>query len=263
MNATFKSAWWSFDLGAYRPCDGTYRCYPAESLPPVDAQRFTGDFAWLRPARGRARPGKAPALVAAAKQRGVPLPAAFLRFMTDGALQDAVPSCTACEWDLSAAPVPCRVVPGAFTVRFLRDQQDCLFWYLHILANGETQILCSPIPFDDPALAVTAETVLAHTWKVAAEFEAFVHRFWLENQIWAQLNTRDPRWTPEQRAYLDHYTASAAAGQKAARKVALRGAKKATAPRPIKRTAAARIAAERERAAKRQQTRPIGGAAPR
>jgi len=49
---------------------------------------------------------------------------------------------------------------------------------------------------------------------------------------------------------------------KAAQKVAMRGAKKSTAPRPIKRTAAARIAAERQRAAKSEQTPPSEGAVP-
>lgn len=255
----FKSAWWSFDLGTYRPCDGTYQRYAAETLPPVDERRFTGDFAWLRPARGRTRARTAAALVAAATAQGVTLPAAFVRFMSDPALQQAVPSCTACEWDPSSAPVPCRLVPGAFTFRFLRDQQDCLLWYLHLLPDGDTHVLCSPIPFDDPALEVSPATVRAHTWKVASNFEAFVHRFWLENEIWEQLDATAPQWTPEQRAYLDHYTAAARKARKLARKVAMRGAKKATALRPIKRTAAARIAAQLEREARRQ----AGGSPPR
>jgi len=263
VQSPFKSAWWSFDLGAFRPCDGTYQCYATETLPPLGEQRFTGEFTWLRPARGRARPGKPAAFVAAATKRGVALPAAFIRFMTDPALQDAVPSCTGCEWDPSSAPVPCRVVPGAFTFRFLRDQHNCLFWYLHLLPDGDVQVLCSPIPFDDPALAISPATVLADTWWVAPDFEAFVHRFWLENQIWDQLNTRAPNLTPDQRAYLDHYSAPAAAVRKSAPKIAMRGAKKATAPRPIKRAAAARLAAQREREAKRQQPSPVGGAAPR
>lgn len=262
MQSPFNPAWWSFDLGDHRPCDGTYQRYAAHTLPPVDARRFTGDFAWLRPARGRTRASRAPAFIAAAEQRGLPLPAALLRFMTDRALQDAVPSCTACEWDPSSAPVPCRVVPGAFTLRVLRDQQDCLFWYLHLVPDGDAHVLCSPIPFDDPTLDVSPATVVAHTWWVAPDLETFVYRFWLENTIWDQLHSRSPELTPEQRAYLEHYAGARRAGE-GSRKLALRGAKKATAPRPIKRTAAARLAAEAERKARREQASQVGGAAPR
>jgi hypothetical protein len=263
VQSPFKSAWWSFDLGKYRPCSGTYQRYAAESVPPVDARRFTGDFAWLRPARGRAGAARTPAFIAAASQRGVALPAALVRFMSEPALRAAVPSCTACEWDPSSAPVPCRVVPGAFTFRVLRDQQDCLFWYLHLLPDGDAQVLCSPIPFDDPALDVSPETVIAHTWWVAPDLETFVYRFWIENQIWDQLSSSDPDLTPEQRDYLDHYSPGAKRARKHLGKVAIRRAKKATAPRPIKRTAAARLAAERQRQAKTRRSDPIGGAMPR
>lgn len=251
MQSPFRSAWWSFDLGKHRPCDGTYQLYTAEQIPPIDARRFTGDFAWLRPARGRTRASRAPALVAAANQLGVALPAALVRFITDRALQDAVPSCTACEWDPSSAPVPCRVVPGAFTVRVLRDQQDCLFWYIHLLPDGDAHVLCSPIPFDDPALAVSPATVEANTWWVAPDLETFVYRFWIENTIWGQLNSRAPELTPEQREYLEFYSADAGRRGDHPPKLALRGAKKATAPRPIKRTAAARLAAQAAREGKR------------
>lgn len=44
MHSPFASAWWSFDLGEYRPCDGTYRIYPYDSVPPLDEALFTGDF---------------------------------------------------------------------------------------------------------------------------------------------------------------------------------------------------------------------------
>ena len=34
MAATFPWGWWSFDLGKYRACDGTYALYKYDSLPP-------------------------------------------------------------------------------------------------------------------------------------------------------------------------------------------------------------------------------------
>lgn len=221
MKSPFDPAWWSFDLGKYRPCEGTYERYPFDSLPPLDEGLFQGTFQYLRPGRSRRAP-KAPAVVAAAAKQGVPLPAAFVRFISDPALQAAVPSCTACEWDPSPAPVACRVVPGAWTVRFLRDQQDCLFWYLHLLPDGDAHVLCSPIPFDDPKLQVSQEVVLANTWYCAPHFEHFVYRFWIENEIWDIASSASDEWTPEQRAYVAHYKKPAA--KKTAKKTAAKKA---------------------------------------
>src|SRR5687767_12630394 len=131
MQSPFEQGWWSFDLGEYRPCNSTYAPYPYDSLPPLDEALFTGEFGWLAPSGRAGRPARnMTALAEAAAKLGVQLPAALVRFMSDPGLRYAVPSCTACEWDASPEPIPCRVVPGAFTVRFLRDQQDCLFWYL-------------------------------------------------------------------------------------------------------------------------------------
>lgn len=227
MKSPFPLGWWSFDLGSYRPCSGTYELYAHDSVPPLDEALFRGDFAWLDAGPAKRRKRKPPAIVAACEEQGIALPAAFVRFITDAALQAAVPSCTACEWDPSDAPVPCRVVPGAYTIRFLRDQQDCLFWYLHLLPDGDAHVLCSPIPFDDPDLEVDRDVVIANTWCAAPHFEQFVYRFWIENVLWDALESTDPEWTPAQRAYLGHYEArlaaaavKAAAVKSAARKAA-------------------------------------------
>ena len=126
-----------------------------------------------------------------------------------------------CEWDLSSELVPCRVVPGASTVRFLRDQQDCLFWYLHVLPDGEgAQVLCSPIPFDEPDLEVSREEVLDTTWVVAPHFENFVYRFWIENGLWEQLESGEDDLSPAQRAYVEHYARAKAAKKKVSKKKA-------------------------------------------
>jgi len=226
----FPTGWWSFDLGEARPCDGTYQLYAYDTLPGLDEDLFRGDLEWLIREAGAAglaetaefEEGGPAAHVKAleeAEERaehavaklasglapsGLVLPPAFVRFMSDPGLQRVVPSCTACEWDLSETPVPSRAQPGAFTVRFLRDQQDCLFWYLH-LGPGTQEILVSPIPFDDPKLEVSREEVVANTWVCAPHFEHFVYRFWIENELWEVLQERDPHFSPAQRAYLAHY----------------------------------------------------------
>lgn len=220
MAATFPWGWWSFDLGEYRRCDGTYALYTYESLPPIDDSLLRGDFAWLTPVspRGKAsKAGKPAPLFARAAALGLALPPGFERFMSAGALKAAVPSCTACEWDLGDAPRPCRVTPGAYTIRFLRDQQDCLFWYLYVQPGGASSVLCSPIPFDDPKLKVSADVVLANSWIVAPGFEQFVYRFWIENELWDALNETDPELTPAQQAYVEHYAAANEAKKAATR----------------------------------------------
>ncbi len=237
MAASFPWGWWSFDLGKYRRCDDTYALFTYESLPPLDPALLRGDFAWLTPVRSRRKAGKPSPLFARAAALGLTLPPAFERFMSAPELRAAVPSCTACEWDLGEAPQPCRVTPGAFTIRFLRDQQDCLFWYLYVQPGGEASVLCSPIPFDAPGLAVSGEVVLANSWFVAPDFEHFVYRFWIENELWDLLNERDPELTPAQQAYVGHYEAAkeaAAAKKKAAKKVVKRPAKAAAARKATK-----------------------------
>lgn len=233
MAATFPWGWWSFDLGEYRRCDGTYALYRYESLPPLGAGLLRGDFAWLTPVRGRQKAGKPAPLFARAAALGLVLPPAFERFMGAAELKAAVPSCTACEWDLGDAPQPCRVTPGAYTIRFLRDQQDCLFWYLYVRPDGTAPVLCSPIPFDEPGLGVSREVVLANSWLVAPDFEAFVYRFWIENELWELLDEDAPELTAAQRAYVEHYAAAQAAEK--AKRAAKRAAKKATAKAATKR----------------------------
>ena len=98
--------------------------------------------------------------------------------MANTALQSQVPSCTACEWDLGA-PVTSRLREAQQTVRFLRDQQDCVFWYLLVGGERDGAVVCSPIPFDDAKLDVDEPTVYAHTVLVADSFEEFVWRFWM------------------------------------------------------------------------------------
>ncbi len=277
MQSPFPSGWWSFDLGKYRPCDGTYAFYSYESVPRLDESLFHGTFEWL-PRATRARAVKPlTGLIAAAEAAGLTLPAAFVAFMGDSRLRDAVPSCTACEWDPSAAPVASRVVPGAYTVRFLRDQQDCLFWYLHLLPGGRAEVLCSPIPFDAPGVMakVTAQQVLDNTWVCAPDFEHFVYRFWIENVLWDKLSQRDSLpLTEAERAYVSHYGPPPAvtpavvpaaeevkkvAKKKVAKKAAVKKtAKKATVKKKTAKKSAVKKTAAKKTAAKKKAAKKTG-----
>lgn len=211
--------WWGTDLGSHRPCSGTYQLYPYESLPPLDESELRGEFQWLRPdspalsadpfAEHRPVPTGADSsgLAAQLDGMGLALPPAFVRFMSSSEMQAHVPSCTACEWDLAETAVPNPVQPGAYLVRFLRDQQDVLLWYVNVTPT-DAAVLCSPIPFDELDMSQRTDEVLANTWWVAPHFEHFVYRFWIENTIWFGLEDDHPR-TPAEQAYLAHYAATA------------------------------------------------------
>ncbi|CAM3198226.1 hypothetical protein [Stackebrandtia soli] len=191
QDSPFRPAWWGTDLAAAgvdaRPRVGTYGEYEFEGLPPVPFE-LSGDLAWLagQPAHEKwAIHGNAleqlPALLEACARDGLRLPTAFIRFMESSALQDRVRSSTACFIFLDAAPVPSAV--GGRLLRFLSDQQGCLYWYLHIVEDGEDHsVVCSTDLYgteeysevDDPEeIRFCGES-----------FESFLCRYWLENEIW-------------------------------------------------------------------------------
>lgn len=227
-NTPFTTGWWSFDLGEYRPCDGTYCFSPYESLPPIDETHLTGSLDWLGPledeaaemmevhhasdeALGRLK-SDVVKIAAEAQQLGLTLPAAFLRLMGSRELQDRIPSCTACYFALADKILPCPGSEDSYIIRFLNDQQDVLMWYLYLTPQGEACVLVSPILLDEFAGAEHAsnlteewrKAILANTRVCAPSFEAFLYRFWLENTIWFSLNG-EGALTEAQRRYLAHY----------------------------------------------------------
>jgi hypothetical protein len=201
--------WWGTDLGEYRACDGTYACYKPETMPPLDNKLFDGSFAWLSNSASKAKPKPAKnlaSLLAAAKKASLSLPSSFVTFFENGTLAELIPSCTACEWDLATEPYAPKLPGGGKAVRFLRDQQDCLFWYLVVGGAEDGKVVCSPIPWHDAdAVAEDEDVVIANSVVVADSFEAFVYRFWIENVLWDLVQSNGP-YTKEQRAYLDHYS---------------------------------------------------------
>lgn len=221
LSATgFDAAWCATGLGAYRDCRYTYERYPYDSLPPLDSGRYTGAFTWLGEP-GEPVPGQVArieGLAARLAAEGITLPADFATFHTSGKLHRALDevSVTCCWTDLSE-PLPCPVEPGAVLVRFLRDQQDCVIWYLRLRPSGEACVVHSHLDYEfeyearrvgeesDGDLDDMEEQRAAITW-CAPSFEEFAHRFWIENRLW--LAIRDDKLSDlddELRRYVDHY----------------------------------------------------------
>ncbi|MCH7231571.1 hypothetical protein L0U85_12020 [Glycomyces sp. L485] len=190
-HSPFPPYWWATALSdagvESRPRVGTYGKYEYADLPPVPFP-MSGDLAWLEAQpvhdewtiNGNAD-DRLPELLAACDRAGLELPPAFTRFMESPPLQERVRSCTGCYIDLDAAPV--KAPSGGHLVRFLADQQGCLFWYLHLTEGGaDHAVVCSPdfhgteadeAPAGPDEISFAAET-----------FETFICRFWLENEIW-------------------------------------------------------------------------------
>jgi hypothetical protein len=226
----FQYGWWSFDLGKYRPCDGTYCFFEYDSLPPIPEAQFTGKLDWLGPleqdidtvmqayrnAAGTAQ-GVKPGLqkiVTSAHALGLTLPEAYVRLMSSLDLQDRIPSCTACEFRVAKEIVPCPASQNGYIIPFLNDQQDVLLWYLYLTPKGEECVLVSPYALEEIKLAgMDAEraekwrqAILNNTRVCAPSLEAFVYRFWLENVLWFNANEGEGSLTEDQQRYLAHYS---------------------------------------------------------
>ncbi|MDX2060766.1 MAG: hypothetical protein SFV24_23340 [Gemmatimonadales bacterium] len=198
-DSPYPAYWYGTDLEAaglrdVRPDIGTYGRYSYDQLPPVPFD-LLGGFEWLEQAppladhigteKAAENPGALTVLRDACRRAGLTLPISFDRYLSTPALWSRVRSCTDCYLDLCPAPVPDPEGTG-YLVRFLSDSQSCLFWYLYLRSSAlDHAIVASPDFYgveleqwhdrrpDPKALVFCAES-----------FEAFMARFWLENEIW-------------------------------------------------------------------------------
>lgn len=190
----FPASWWGTGLAEAgvpaRPDVGTYGRYSFAELPPLPFP-LSGDFGWLRdqPAHDEwainedgGTQEELPLLRSACEAAGLALPDSFVRFMAAPELQERVRSSTACYLDLDVGPVPSPTGRGHL-IRFLNDQQGCLFWYLYLTEDGaEHAVVCTVDMYthgDDPDPAAEPDEIQF----CAESFEAFICRYWLENEI--------------------------------------------------------------------------------
>lgn len=225
---SIQKGWWSFDLGKYRGCDGTYCFYDYGTLPPLDKPAdWLKSLAWLPPldaARDnqmqlyRNEPdkrGNMAHIADTARTTGLRLPEAFMKLMMSPALQDQIPSCTACTFGLSPDLMRYPGAQGGSIVRFLTDQQDVLIWYLHLAADGTDRVLVTPIPMEEMVGKANNGTltederqaIQQNTWVCGDSFASFIYRWWLENMIWFKVSESNDEstLTEDERAYCNYY----------------------------------------------------------
>ncbi|MCS6863525.1 MAG: hypothetical protein NZS48_00420 [Gemmata sp.] len=210
-----------------RPDVGTYGQYEFDRLPPLPFE-MRGDFAWLaqRPAFdhniGEERAAEIafalPKLRDAANRLGIRLPESFTRFMGSPELHQRVRSNTDCYLNLCDELVR-SPIGGGWLVRFLADSQGCRFWYLYLTPDGSDHAVVSSRDFygseteqwqDEPLDPSETEQ-----WQDepldpseivynAESFEAFMCRFWLENEIWYAASEKTPMLDVG-REYIERY----------------------------------------------------------
>jgi hypothetical protein len=226
----FRPGWKSVEIKGYRSCTATYCLFDYASLPALDQTLFRGTLQWLTPLEPRLRDimhnfwptsedrqqvlAGMHYLVSLAQQMNLKLPAAFTRLIGTPNLQECVPSCTACYFDLPKHIVQSPFGDGGYFIRFLNDQQWVLLWHLYIAPNGDHCVVVSSTAFDDPYFGQrftasgeqwTSDIIRERTYFCAPSFEEFLYRFWIENHIWFALN-KGYVLTEEQHCYLRQLT---------------------------------------------------------
>ena len=221
--APFRGSWCASDLGDYRPCEFTYERYSIESIPPLDDSVFTGDFGWFGEI-GHVLPGPAAEmgrLAADLAAVGLALPTDFVLLQTRSELWNSLDeaSGTGC-WTNLSEPLPSPLEPDARMVRFFRDQQDCVMWYLYLRPDGGSFVVHSYRDLEYEAevrRSGDAEEIEDlpdydndpdyEIFWCARTVEVFAYRTWAEGWIQGALaqgrsiDDLDPR----QREYLAHY----------------------------------------------------------
>ncbi|MFD8580709.1 hypothetical protein ACFV1H_35875 [Streptomyces virginiae] len=218
---SFPTGWCATDLGRLRPCASTYEVYPLESLPPLEAAHLDDGFAWLG---GTGGPRSEHTEHLAAVQRelagaGLALPEGFAAFYGSEHLSRAFDevSVTAC-WSHLSGPLHSPAEEGARLVRFLRDQQDCVIWYLYLRPSGEAFVVFSHLELEsagwwaqgEPTAEVRA-AVASSLMRCADTFEEFAYRFVVENELWMQAHSAgdESPLAPRLQTYADHYASAA------------------------------------------------------
>lgn len=183
---------------------GTYKVVPFEALPPVEGP-FDGTFDWLtrresppygmtfehQEEEGLDVAEMVDERVAEARELGLVVPEAFVRFAKDVELHSRIPSCTACYWDIASrlVPIPGNKGPGRL-LRFMNDQQACYLWYLLLEPGGNHSVVVGYPEWLEEARGDTLEDSAdpAGLAVCAPAFEEFVKRVWIEGLLWKANN---------------------------------------------------------------------------
>jgi uncharacterized protein (TIGR02996 family) len=217
---SFEFAWWGTGIGPAREAGGTYERFQYHDQPPLPVETFDGTFAWLRvsePESSYSHGRMWKAFCAEKRKHGYFVPGEFERFLSDQDLPARIKSCTDNYFQdpprsKAADSTPSAEWEDGLFVSFYADSQYCVLWgillprepgrYAPILAGPPEALFPSDSSdAEGPEAYDPGKPVLA-----ASQFEQFIFRWWIENEIWYATvwdETRR-RLTPTEQAYLDH-----------------------------------------------------------
>lgn len=185
----FESGWICCDLpGTERRVSGTYGSVKLTDLPP----RVPGDdadfpfMALLDRPSEREQESVTAIAGALRNEHGIELPEFFTKFMSSKQAQNTIFSCTAAYYSLGETFTVLGGNKGV-ALRFLRDQQDCCFWYIYCSLREKSKhcILCTFEGLED--LDNTEKTYLEikrYIVRCSPDIVDFTKRFYIENKIW-------------------------------------------------------------------------------
>ena len=180
--------------------DSPFPC--RECLPPLPFE-MRGDFEWLvqSPVHddhiGSERADQNARAIVALRQQsqrlGVRLPMQFVTFMETPSLQHRIRSHTLCFLNLCSALIWSPLAQG-YLIRFLADSQGCAFWYLYLTKHGSDHAVVVSDGFygTEDELQPGEKPNPANIIFEAESFEAFLFRFWTENETWYARFTKSP-----------------------------------------------------------------------
>jgi uncharacterized protein (TIGR02996 family) len=215
-------AWWGTGIGPAREADGTYERFLYHDQPPIPVETLDGTFHWLNASRPQYPYTQGPswkAFCAEKRAEGYFVPIEFEDFLSDTDLPARIQSCTDNYFERApssavAHPAPSAVLDDGLLVTFYADSQYCVLWaillpkepgrYAPIFAGPPDALFPSVSGADveeGEAVYDPGKPVLA-----ASQFEQFVYRWWIENEIWYATIWDESRrpLTPTEQAYLDH-----------------------------------------------------------
>lgn len=226
----FPSGWWGVGLEGLREDRGTYTLYPYESLPPLPVDRFQGSFQWLENSTTWDRLGQVDwqswqermrsgvgRVTAEAARLNLGLPTAFPSFMENVEWLARTRSCTDCYFGLPARIAPSPAGEGGSLIRFYSDSQSCLHWYVYVTGKQYHCVVVSGKFYggdwaweneyggSDVGDGGEEEQGPDELWFCAPSFEAFMYRWWIENEIWYGLSYDHHPLTPDEQVYVEHY----------------------------------------------------------
>jgi hypothetical protein len=205
--------WWFPSLSGLREGgSATYLPWDLDDQPPVI--NYSDGFDWLErePEKSewtidKADPGAQSRALSSAELRTIPvagkLPTSLLAFAQRTELQRRIRSATAAYLDLGDFAAPTSV-EGSVLLHLLSDQQWCRHWLLYLDSAGGESVLTSTAPIgfrlpadwaDEPGAPELPPVVIPLDGTVdldvcADSFAEFLFRFWVENEIFFELQGR-------------------------------------------------------------------------